>query len=45
MTDPVSLIDRYIAMWNALDAEDRRDLIASAWVMGWTPPDGIGVPE
>jgi hypothetical protein len=31
MTDTVSLIDRYIAMWNALDTEDRRDLIAGAW--------------
>jgi hypothetical protein len=31
MTDPVSLIDRYIAMWNAIEAEDRRNLIAGAW--------------
>jgi len=31
MTTPVALIDRYIAMWNATDAEDRRDLVAGAW--------------
>jgi hypothetical protein len=31
MTAPVALIDRYIAAWNATDAEDRRDLIAGAW--------------
>lgn len=31
MTDPVSLIDGYIAIWNAVDAEERRALIAGAW--------------
>jgi hypothetical protein len=31
MNTPVALIDRYIAMWNATDAEDRRDLVAGAW--------------
>jgi hypothetical protein len=31
MTDTVKLVDRYIAMWNAADAEDRRDLVAGAW--------------
>lgn len=31
MSQTDNLIDRYIAMWNAGDAEDRRDLIASAW--------------
>src|SRR3984957_10068163 len=31
MNAPVALIDRYIAMWNTTNAEDRRDLIAGAW--------------
>ncbi len=31
MTAPTALIDRYIAVWNATDPEDRRDLIAGAW--------------
>lgn len=31
MSDTLALIDRYIAMWNASDPEDRRDLIAGAW--------------
>jgi SnoaL-like domain len=34
MTAPVALIDRYIAAWNATDAEDRRDLIAGTWTDG-----------
>ncbi len=31
MSDTTHLVDRYIAMWNAGDADDRRDLIAGAW--------------
>jgi hypothetical protein len=31
MTDATKLVDRYIAMWNASDAVDRRDLVAGAW--------------
>jgi hypothetical protein len=31
MTDATQLADRYIAMWNAADPEDRRDLIAGTW--------------
>ncbi len=31
MTDLTQLVDRYIAMWNETDAENRRDLIAGAW--------------
>ena len=27
----VALVDRYIAMWNATDEADRRDLVAGAW--------------
>lgn len=31
MTEAVNVVDRYIAMWNAEDAGDRRDLIAGTW--------------
>jgi hypothetical protein len=31
MNAPQSVVDRYIAMWNATDPEDRRDLVAGAW--------------
>lgn len=31
MTDTVSLVDRYIAMWNETDPIRRRDLIARTW--------------
>lgn len=31
MTDPTPVIDRYIAIWNATDPEDRRDLVAGSW--------------
>jgi hypothetical protein len=31
MSQTEGLIDRYIAMWNAADASDRRDLVAGAW--------------
>ena len=50
MTDATQLTDRYIAAWNATDAEDRRDLIAGAWtedgayldpVMAGTGHEGI----
>jgi hypothetical protein len=34
MTDTVKLVDRYIAMWNADDANDRRDLVAGTWTEG-----------
>jgi hypothetical protein len=31
MNTPIAVVDRYIAMWNATDVEDRRDLVAGAW--------------
>jgi len=31
MNTSIELVDRYIAMWNATDTEDRRDLVAGAW--------------
>jgi hypothetical protein len=31
MSDTIDLVDRYIAAWNADDADQRQDLIASAW--------------
>jgi hypothetical protein len=31
MTDPTPVVDRYIAIWNATDPEDRRDLVAGSW--------------
>ena len=30
-TDPTALADRFIASWNAVDPEDRRDLVAGTW--------------
>ena len=31
MTEPVELVDRYIATWNETDAAQRRALIARTW--------------
>jgi hypothetical protein len=31
MSNPIDLIDRYIAMWNETDAKSRRDLITRTW--------------
>jgi hypothetical protein len=30
-TDATALADRFIASWNAVDPEDRRDLVAGTW--------------
>jgi len=41
MNAPVAVIDRYIAMWNATDAEDRRDLVAGVWTESATYLDPL----
>ncbi|HJQ55814.1 MAG TPA: nuclear transport factor 2 family protein [Vineibacter sp.] len=45
MSNPVDLIDRYIAAWNETDTGRRRELIARTWTEGATYLDPLMASE